>query len=229
MFAIASAAVSGSTSAIQITRVELSAFRRTCAEALWCPNVPPVALQTTLMASSSIDTIRSRTSPGSLLLGNAKDGFICSHEHGTGDRCVSFFYTEEFRAQLEIDAGKKLFNAPRIPAIREFSALTTDDAGLMTCVDQDVFVDVAIRILSAAVQAQYPVQRRRSAVDAGALARVTRVLREIESRPGAPHDLNRLAEIARLSPYHFLRTFRALTGASPISANLRIAFGRLKQ
>jgi AraC family transcriptional regulator len=178
------------------------------------------------MASSSIDTIRSRTSPGSLLLGNAKDGFICSHEHGTGDRCVSFFYTEEFRAQLEIDAGKKLFNAPRIPAIREFSALTTDAAGLMTCVDQDVFVDVAIRILSAAVQAQYPLQRRRSAGVAGALARVTRVLREIESQPGAPHDLNRLAEIARLSPYHFLRTFRALTGATPHQYLLRMRLRR---
>ena len=34
--------------------------------------------------------------PGSLLLGNAGDCFRCSHQHGTGDRCVSFSYTPEF-------------------------------------------------------------------------------------------------------------------------------------
>jgi AraC-like DNA-binding protein len=165
-------------------------------------------------------------SPGSLLLGNANDGFTCSHEHATGDRCVSFSYTEEFCGHLEIDARKKLFDVPRIPAIRELSALTTDVAGLVTCMDQEVFEDVAIRILGAAVQAQHPAQWRTSAVDAGALARVTRVLREIESQPEAPHDLSRLAEIARLSPYHFLRTFRALTGTTPHQYLLRMRLRR---
>jgi AraC family transcriptional regulator len=164
-------------------------------------------------------------SPGSLLLGNPNDGFTCSHEHGAGDRCVSFSYTEEFRGQLEMDARKKLFYVPRIPAIRELSALTADVAGLVTCMNQEAFEDVAVRILGAAVQAQHPV-RSTSAVNAGALARVTRVLREIESQPEAPHDLSRLAEIARLSPYHFLRTFRALTGTTPHQHLLRMRLRR---
>src|SRR4051794_36793100 len=30
--------------------------------------------------------------PGSVLLGNAGECFACGHEHGVGDRCVSFSY-----------------------------------------------------------------------------------------------------------------------------------------
>jgi AraC-like DNA-binding protein len=165
-------------------------------------------------------------SPGSLLLGNARDAFICTHEHGTGDRCLSFCYTEEFCDQLGIDGRNKLFKVPRIPAIRELSGLTADVAGLVTCRDEAVFEDVAIRILGAAAQVQHSVPRGTNAVDAGALARVTRVLREIESHFEAPQDLSHLAEIARLSPYHFLRTFRALTGTTPHQHLIRMRLSR---
>jgi hypothetical protein len=34
--------------------------------------------------------------PGALLLGNDHHAFECRHEHGTGDRCLSFRLTPEF-------------------------------------------------------------------------------------------------------------------------------------
>ena len=35
---------------------------------------------------------RELLTPGSLLLGNARECFECGHEHGTGDRCLAFAY-----------------------------------------------------------------------------------------------------------------------------------------
>jgi len=64
-----------------------------------------------------------------------------------------------------------------------------------------------------------------------ALARVTRALRMIELHPDATLTVARLAREARLSPYHFLRTFERLTGVTPhryiLRARLREAAMRL--
>jgi AraC-like DNA-binding protein len=56
----------------------------------------------------------------------------------------------------------------------------------------------------------------------GALARVTHTIRMIERDRGASHTLASLAREARLSPYHFLRTFERLTGTTPHQYVLRV-------
>jgi len=60
---------------------------------------------------------------------------------------------------------------------------------------------------------------------------VTRTVRRIERDPGQDLSLSVLAREARLSPYHFLRTFRRLTGVTPHQyvrrARLRAAALRL--
>ena len=62
-------------------------------------------------------------------------------------------------------------------------------------------------------------------------ARIARVLRQLESRAGQPHSLTELARTAGLSRYHFLRTFRCVTGVTPhqwlLRARLRDAARRL--
>jgi AraC family transcriptional regulator len=62
-------------------------------------------------------------------------------------------------------------------------------------------------------------------------ARVSRIARMIEREPEAPHELSVLAAEARLSRYHFLRTFAQLTGLTPhqyiLRARLRRAATRL--
>jgi AraC-like DNA-binding protein len=52
-------------------------------------------------------------------------------------------------------------------------------------------------------------------------ARVTRLVRAIERQPGAALTIEILAREARLSPYHFLRTFERLTGVTPHQFVLR--------
>jgi len=63
-------------------------------------------------------------------------------------------------------------------------------------------------------------------------ARIVPVLRQLESRSAEPHTLTELARIAGLSRYHFLRTFKCLTGITPhqwlLRARLRDAAQRLR-
>ncbi len=55
-----------------------------------------------------------------------------------------------------------------------------------------------------------------------ATARVTRAVRRIERDPGDGLSPSELAREARLSPYHFLRTFWRLTGVTPHQYVLRM-------
>src|SRR5215510_3050362 len=69
-------------------------------------------------------------SPGSLLLGSADESFECSHEHGSGDRCVSFNYEPEFFERLAADSGAKgaspKFPVHRLPALQSLIPLTAE-------------------------------------------------------------------------------------------------------
>jgi transcriptional regulator GlxA family with amidase domain len=57
-------------------------------------------------------------------------------------------------------------------------------------------------------------------------ARVTRVVRIVEEHPDEEHSLAGLAEQARLSPYHFLRTFQHVVGLTPHQYVLRMRLRR---
>jgi len=63
---------------------------------------------------------------------------------------------------------------------------------------------------------------RVDAVPPNAAARVTRAVRMIERHSDAGLTLTALARDAGLSPYHFLRTFERLTGATPHQYILRV-------
>jgi len=62
-------------------------------------------------------------------------------------------------------------------------------------------------------------------------ARIAPLLRELEARSAEPHTLPELARRAGLSRYHFLRTFKDVTGVTPhqwvLRARLRDAAHRL--
>jgi AraC family transcriptional regulator len=70
-------------------------------------------------------TGRALMTPGSLLLGNAGQYFACGHEHGVGDRCISFSYESQYLERLaaEAEVGSACFSTLRVPPVREFSGL----------------------------------------------------------------------------------------------------------
>jgi AraC-like DNA-binding protein len=173
---------------------------------------------------------RSLMSPGSLVLGSAGSVFECSHPHGEGDRCLSFQFDPLLFERLAHDAGARRaqFDHDRVPPLRTLAPLT---ARARTALGRpDSFEEIALELAGAVVQLAgsrhgdgAPPQRD--------LARISRVLRRLESESGEPQTLGELAGSAGLSRYHFLRTFKTVTGVTPhqwlLRARLRDAAQRL--
>lgn len=179
-------------------------------------------------------TGRELMTPGSFLLGNAGDAYICGHEHGAGDRCVSFQYSQYLRERLVDDLGlsRKRFRAPRTPPLRSLAPLVAKAMALLSGAGTATSEELAMALFARAIEADCGMEPRPHRADPASLARVTRVVRMIDQDPDAAHDLNSMAHAARLSPCHFLRTFEALTGVTPhqylLRARLRRASLRLR-
>lgn len=171
-------------------------------------------------------------SPGALLLGNAGDSYEVSHQHGEGDRCVAFHFEPGLLERVAHDAGRSRarFDRPRLPMLRPLAPLVSRVS--LALERQDSFEEIALEAAASAIRlsgheaADAP--RSVSLHDTG---RVARVLRHLEDTASEPHRLADLAQAAGLSRYHFLRTFKAVTGATPhqwlLRARLRDAARRL--
>ena len=193
---------------------------------------------------------RGLMTPGSLMLGNYGDCFECGHQHGEGDRCVSFWYAPDYFERLAADAGARRsdtrFKAPSLPPLRALSPLTvragvgagagvslSADARGIAGVAGVLWEELAIGLAAQTVKLASGVLHSANAngLPLNAEARVTRAVRAIDRHPDAPLTLGQLARNAGLSPYHFLRTFKSLTVITPhqyvLRARLRNAAWRL--
>ncbi len=164
-------------------------------------------------------TGRALMTPGSILLGNAGHCFECGHEHGSGDRCIAFNFSPEFFEGIAADAGvwhaARSFAAPCLPPLRASAGLVAQ-AGAGLVGDADVsWEELALRLAGCVARLASDRHRTPSDATSSAVARVTRVVRAIEGASAGDLGLSRLADWAGLSPYHFLRTFRRLTGLTP--------------
>jgi len=168
---------------------------------------------------------RELMTPGSLLLGTPGRYFECGHEHGAGDRCLSFGYAPDYFEQLAADAGSRGradFAMLRLPPVRDLSPLIARAcAGLTGSLDVP-WEELSVRLAAQTVQLSRNLLPDRTAAPAAAAARVTRAVRAIERRPDARLALGSLAREADLSPFHFLRTFERLTGLTPHQYVLRV-------
>lgn len=173
---------------------------------------------------------RGLMTPGSFLVGNDGECFECGHEHAAGDRCVSFHFAPALFERIAADAGAtpgaRRFTASRLPPIRALSRLATQAAaGAALAVDVS-WEELAFEIAATAVQVAAGTPAPRDSPSSATVARVTESVRRIENEPGTRWTLARLATDARQSPFHYLRTFRQLTGVTPHQFILR---ARLRQ
>ena len=180
--------------------------------------------------------------PGSLLLGDAGTCFTCGHQHSEGDRCLSFHFDPAFFEQLAVDAGARAprFGRNSVPAVRALAPLVA-----RAIIAADGATPTAARESAPRAQALITPAFDELALDlaAGALLqgdnikhrplstrderRVAPVIRHLESHYNQPWGLTDLAGMADLSPFHFLRVFRATAGQTPhqyvLRARLRAA------
>lgn len=170
----------------------------------------------------------SLLSEGSYFLATAGHCFACSHRHGEGDRCLSFRFDPDVFERIAHDAGAAPdFAHNRLPPLRDLSGPTArarhgmGHPGIM----EEVAYELAGTALGLAGRS------RRARTPAHHHGRLTEVIRYMAAHSAAPHKLVGLAGMGHMSPYHFLRTFRAVTGVTPhqwlLRARLRDAAEQL--
>lgn len=164
--------------------------------------------------------------PGSLMLGNPGQAYECAHEHSTGDRCIAFRFSRDFFDRLGSDARLR---ALRVPPLKSVSPLVARAAaGLHGAAV--VWEELGLQIAAESVRLAGTVTSRDD-ISPAAIWRVTRAIRRIENEPEGELTLDALSAEAGLSPFHFLRIFERLTGATPhqyvLRARLREAAERL--
>jgi AraC-like DNA-binding protein len=175
---------------------------------------------------------RATLVPGALMLGNAGACFECGHEHGIGDRCLSFHFEPDWFAEIvsSIRGARRVdFSVPRLPPSEALAPLVAaaEVAG-QDCLELE---EIGLRLAGAAVLSQ----EGASVMPASARdeRRVSDAVRRIEAAPDEAITLTGLARAVAMSPYHFLRTFSAVVGLTPhqfiLGQRLRRAAARLRQ
>jgi len=167
-------------------------------------------------------------SEGSYLLVSAGHCFACSHRHGEGDRCLSFRFEPELFERIAHDAGGKAeFAHNRLSPIRPLASLTARARQAMA--QPAMMEELALELAGTAIGLAG--RSRRSAAPSPHEGRMSEVLRYMAAHSAQPHTVAALAAMAKLSPYHFLRSFKSVTGVTPhqwlLRARLQAAAGKL--
>ena len=167
--------------------------------------------------------------PGAILLGNRGACFECGHEHGAGDRCLSFHVTERFLeavAAARPGVRKARFDAPRLPPLPQLAPLLAEAESAREEGDAGVFEEIALRLSAAVLATLTDVAPSRSSPTLRDIARVSEVIRHIETSAEERMSIVGLARAAGMSAYHFLRVFRQIAGMTPHQYVLRTRLHR---
>lgn len=163
--------------------------------------------------------------PGAWLLGNAGRDFECAWPHGAGDRAIVFAYAPECLAAVARSIPRitrtdfPMHRIPPVPAILPLGALVAAQARSREAGPwEEIALLIAGEALAQAGGAPAP-RRRPSARDE---ARIAEALSTIERRYDEALGLADLAAEAGMSPYHFLRVFGDVVGATPHQFLLRM-------
>lgn len=161
---------------------------------------------------------KSLLHPGCWLLGNYGDCFTCGHDHSRGDRCVGLHVSPEFFSEVAASRGATSqfrfvspFLAAKLPEV-SLLARACALAGRPERIELD---EVVTRIIETVIGQQSGAHPGRRNVSARDERRISVVLHHLEDHFADMLDLDGLAELALMSKYHFLRTFRAVVGCSP--------------
>ena len=164
-------------------------------------------------------------SPGSLLLSGADENFECSHEHGAGDRCLSFQYEPAFfeRLTADVSAKRAMLNFPvhRLPQLSSLIPLIAKaQVGLHLPQSVD-FEELALELAGGVLAIVEGGSASMKAPTTTDERRIATAVQFIEEHFAQPLSVARLARLVKLSPYYFLRIFRRVVGVTPHQFVLR--------
>jgi len=179
---------------------------------------------------------RALMTPGAVMLGNDGECFECGHRHREGDRCIAFRYTPAYFERIAADVGVTSrgarFGAARIAPSRAFARFVAAACAGVSMQRARGWDALAAALAAHALRHTAGLSPRDTrGASSAAIERVMQILQLIDAAPESELGLDRLAEHAGLSPYHFLRTFEEATGTTPhqyvVRARLRLAAQRL--
>jgi AraC family transcriptional regulator len=173
---------------------------------------------------------------GSLLLGNACDCYRCSHDTPNGDRCINFDFEagflEQVRAELGVRGVGERFRSALIPPSRESVAIAAAMEAVGEGSDASAVHEAAFEIAAAALTATHATVTLGRKTSFRNERAVMRAARYVETHSHEPCSLADLAARADMSPFHFLRVYRRITGQTPhrhvLATRLRHAARRLR-
>lgn len=163
--------------------------------------------------------------PGSILIGQAGNPFRCSHSYGAGDRCLAVqFEREAFEDLIQSLGLTDSHSLPvALPVLRSTAGLFAFSelyAGSRapSFDGLDTAVRIAERILATAqdrtIEWPHPT--------APHARRLLELARWLEQDPSAEHSVETLAANVGLSKFHFIRSFRKITGLPPYAFVSRV-------
>ncbi|HEY4013969.1 MAG TPA: AraC family transcriptional regulator [Polyangiaceae bacterium] len=162
---------------------------------------------------------------GWLLLGAPGADFECSHDHDGGDDCFALALGEGLIE--DVASATPGCKGPIFP--RPIVAPVTRVAGLLECLVAGAgdFDETAYAIAAEVLGHVHAASPSPVPLHATHRARIDAAIACIESSCRGPLALADLAAKVDLSPFHFLRVFRRVTGTTPhqylVGARLRLA------
>lgn len=167
--------------------------------------------------------------PGAVLAGYPGDDFVCSHDHVHGDHCLAFRFTPELA-----EAAASGFAAYRVGAIGPHPELMV--LGERAAAAADAGEPMALEEAGLTLAARF------AEIAAGRDAALTEITARdrrraslaalwLDANSEEEVDLKAAADFVGLSPFHFLRLFKAAIGVTPhqylVACRLRHAARRL--
>jgi AraC family transcriptional regulator len=157
--------------------------------------------------------------PGAILVGHPGDEFMCTHEHRSGDECLSFRFAPELVESL--GGGPESWRAGSLPPLPELMVL--GELGQAAAQQRsDLGLDeIGLRFAARFVDLVSGRDRPPPPTGARDRRRAVRAALWIEAHADEPIDLPGAAREAGLSPFHFLRLFSRVLGVTPHQYLLR--------
>jgi AraC-like DNA-binding protein len=173
--------------------------------------------------------------PGAVLLGNDRQCFECGHEHAAGDRCLSFHFTpdllERMASQL-LDGWRGGFDRPNLPPSGALTPLVAEAEAARQDADSAAFEELALSLAAEVTAMLKDAPRAMRTPSKRDEKRISEAVRRIERESEQRLTIQDLAADVAMSPFHFLRLFRAVVGTTPhqyiLHTRLRRAAVRLR-
>jgi len=167
--------------------------------------------------------------PGGVLFGNRGACFECGHEHAAGDRCMSFHFSPALLETIVADlpgAKQLAFDTPGLPPTAALAPLLADAEAARERADRQELEGIALAVAGTAVAVAAGIGQRKREPSGRDAKRVSEAVRLIEAEAERPISIAELAGSTATSPYHFLRSFRAVAGMTPYQFLLRTRLHR---